>query len=99
MWELANTAEASAEARLRFKAFAHKQALSCGLSSHTLRTLSVKHAHRLTQILLISLQKEKKKEWPRLGCNKGRGFASRMGWGVHPCRPLHCLFALETQTL
>lgn len=60
---------------------AHKQTLSCGFSSHTLRTVNVKHAHRRTQILLISLQKKKKKEWPRLGGNKGGGFASRMGWG------------------
>lgn len=81
-WELANTAAASAERQGSDSRRARKQTFSCGSGSHTLRTLNVKHAHRRTQILLICLKKEKgKKEWPRLGGNKGRGFASRMGWG------------------
>lgn len=75
IWELANTADSDSRR-------AHKQTLSCGFSSHTLRTVNVKHACRRTQILLISLQeKKRKKEWPRLGGNKGGGFASRIGWG------------------
>lgn len=78
---------------------AHKQTLSCGFSSHTLRTVNVKHAHRRTQILLISLQKKKKKRVAQIRRQQRRRLCLQDGLGVHPCRPLHCLFALETQTL
>lgn len=48
-----------------------------------------------TDPLFISLNRH----WPRLGSNKGVGFTSGIRGAVQPCRPLHCLFALETQTL
>lgn len=103
IWELANTVVVSTGLGLWFKNhiqtdiivqlhLTHQGPRTC--LSHTL-TVTHKHSHK--DSLFIPL----KREWPRLSSNKGAGFTSgiRGGGGVCPCRPPHCLFALETQTL
>lgn len=96
IWELANTVSVSKGLRLRFKNHIQTDII---IWLH-LALWGPRMCHILTHTQTDPLFIPLNREWPRLSSNKGVGFTSgtRRG-GLHPCRPLHCLFALEPQTL